>query len=274
MNVACQRSIRNPFNKAFTLIELLVVIAIIAILAALLLPALSKAKAKAYRVQCLSNLRQLSVIFQLYPDDNSARLVANGANDGPTPNYKLWVTGGEHIFPQYYTNVDYLINPQYALFAEYLKNPGVYKCPSDRTEPPGFPKVRSYALNCYMNWQTPADSVFSGSRVTLRKQTELAALESSKYFTFVDVAPLSLCQAGFGLFGGVWFYHRPSVEHENGGTLAFADGHVDYKRWQDPETIREAKSGGVGGDGGHFDSVSSSNPDFLWLKDHAAPPPP
>jgi Type II secretory pathway, pseudopilin PulG len=257
------------------LIELLVVIAIIAILAALLLPALNKAKAKAYQAQCVSNQRQLALAFQIYADDNAGTFVANGQINTATPDTKLWVIGGQHYMPSYFTNVNYLLNPEYALFADYLRSVGVYKCPADRNEPAWLGvthrKIRSYALNCFFNWQTPEGSEFSNNRVTFRKQADLARYDASQYFTFVDGAPLNVCQPAFLLYGSTWFYHRPSAEHNNGGTLAFADGHVEAKRWRDAETIRLAKSGGTAGDGGHFDSVSPNNADHQWLKEHASP---
>lgn len=262
----------------FSLIELLVVIAVIAILAALLLPSLSKAKAKAYQAQCLGNLRQLAITYQLYTDDNSGHLAPNGFIATATPNTKLWVIGGEHLYPSYFTNRDYLLDPKHALFADYLKNADVYKCPSDRNEPTwagiSYRKLRSYALNCFFNWQTPENDVFSSSRVTFRKQSDLARYDASKFFTFIDGAPLNVCQPAFGLYSGTYFYHRPSVEHNNSGTLAFADGHVEAKRWRDSATITAAKDGGIGGDGGHFLSVSGDNPDFIWLREHASPEPP
>ena len=266
-------------RRGFTLIELLVVIAIIAILAALLLPSLSKAKAKAYQAQCIGNLRQLALTSQLYADDNAGRFAPNG--DGSTANgIKLWTLGAEHFLPQYFTNRAYLLDPQYALFADYLKSAGVYKCPSDRAEPAwlGVPhvKLRSYSLNCFFNWQTPENSVFSTSRVTFRKQSDLARYDASQYFTFVDGAPLNICLPAFQLYPGDsgWLYHRPSAEHNNSGAFAYADGHVAAKRWRAAETIAAAKNGGTAGDGGHFVFVAPNNPDLLWLKEHASPIPP
>src|SRR6185369_8679172 len=127
--------------------------------------------------------------YHFYPDDNASRLVPNGFIETATPSFKLWVTGGEHIHPDYFTNRDYLLDSKYAFFADYLKTVGVYKCPGDRDEPSGYTKLRSYALNCYLNWQTPEDSVFSGSRLTVRKQSDLAGYDGSKYFTFIDGVP-------------------------------------------------------------------------------------
>lgn len=266
-------------STGFTLIELLVVIAIIAILAALLLPSLSKAKAKAHQIQCVGNLRQLTIPYQLYADDNAGSLVPNGEGDAAN-GIKLWVLGAEHIRPEYFTNRDYLLDPKYALFADYLKTTGVYKCPSDRDEPAwlGVPhvKLRSYSLNCFFNWQTPENSVFSSGRVTFRKQSDLARYDASQYFTFVDGAPQNICLPAFQLYTGNsgWFYHRPSAEHNNSGNFAYADGHVAAKRWQDAETIAAAKNSGTAGDGGHFTFVSPTNPDLLWLKEHASAVPP
>lgn len=263
-------------STAFTLIELLVVIAIIAILAAILLPALSKAKEKARQTQCLGNLRQLALTYQLYADDNAGVFVPNGFLDdlnGP----RLWVVGAEHLRPEFFTNRDYILDPKYALFANYLKTPAVYKCPSDRDEPAWLgtvhPKLRSYSLNGYFNWQTPAESAVSNTRVTFRKQSGLARHDASRFYTFVDGAPLNVCQPAFYLASGNsgLLYHRPSAEHNRSGSFAFADGHVESHRWREAATVTAAKDGGTGGDGGHFTFVSPNNPDLLWLKEHGSP---
>jgi prepilin-type N-terminal cleavage/methylation domain-containing protein/prepilin-type processing-associated H-X9-DG protein len=261
-------------RMAFTLIELLVVIAIIAILAGLLLPALSGAKARAQRVQCISNLRQLSIAWYLYPDDHDGQLPANGYVVDPD-SAPLWVQGSEHIHPEFFTNVNCLVNPRQALFAAYIQDAKVYKCPSDRTDPNVFGtvyrKTRSYALNAYFGWQFPLDDQKTSSTAyTFLKTSDFAPFDSSQLFTFVDTAPLNLCYPGFVLFMGNsgWFWHRPSVEHFGSGVLAFADGHVEAHRWRDPETLKAARDGGAG-DGSHFTFVSPNNSDLIWLQDHA-----
>ncbi|HEY5910516.1 MAG TPA: prepilin-type N-terminal cleavage/methylation domain-containing protein, partial [Verrucomicrobiae bacterium] len=118
-------------ERAFTLIELLVVIAIIAILAAMLLPALSKAKQKAQGIQCLSNLKQLQLVFLMYPDDNLDRLTSSGYTSPVEAT--AWVNGWEDFNGANPDNTDpgTLLDPKRAKFAPYLRGIGVYKCPAD-----------------------------------------------------------------------------------------------------------------------------------------------
>ena len=121
----------NPHpRRAFTLIELLVVIAIIAILAALLLPAVAKAKMQGKRVRCISNQKQLAVTWMLYVSDYNDYVPANGNYDPPDPRVKLWVQGAFWNANVGRTD-SYIVDPTYAQFANYLKNAKVYTCPTD-----------------------------------------------------------------------------------------------------------------------------------------------
>ncbi len=262
-------------GQAFTLIELLVVMAVIAILAALLLPALSGAEEKARKVQCLNNQRQLSYAWLLYSDDNNDRLAANGYGSATSlEGSKLWVVGDWHLDPQSFTNLDYLLNPNYALFAGYLKTPAIYRCPSDHSTvqigADRFPKTRSYSLNSYMAWEQPFDNFNNSSYWTFKKKSDLAYANPSETFTFLDVAPGNICYSAFVVVEGNngWFYHLPSGQHANSGVLSFSDGHAEGHRWVEAATLQESRGSWIID---HF-RLSPGNRDLNWLMHHASQP--
>jgi hypothetical protein len=243
----------------------LVVIAIIAILSAMLLPALASGKMRAKRVQCLNNQRQLAATWVLYTADNNDWLVSNGMCDPESIANKLWVQGA-FIHTQANTNVDYMFNPQYALFANYLKTPGVYLCPTDRDTVKVnnviYPKLRSYALNAYLGWKGSWDNRLSTSYAVFQKFSFLAAKMPQGTFTFMDVQPDSICWPYMGVdMQNDTFFNFPGTSHTRGTEVSYADGHVEYHRWRDGRTINPVSANFHM----HNDS-SGGNADIGWIR--------
>ncbi len=263
----------GPFftKRAFTLIELLVVIAIIAILAGLLLPALSAAKGSARRAQCISQQKQLALVVSLYAVDSNDMLAPNGAPDPvhlPSPPARFWVEG---VFynPADMTNTTLLLDPRHSLFAPYLKNADVYRCPAD---PPtvlingrAYPKLRSYSMNCFVGWTGPQDdrlmADFRWFR-TFRKYSEIGTAAPAGLFLFMDVNPKSICWPFFGVhMAQDVFFNFPSAAHNRGSVISYADGHAEGHRWQDSRTIAAVSRAYH-----QHDDPSPGNPDLAWIR--------
>jgi prepilin-type N-terminal cleavage/methylation domain-containing protein/prepilin-type processing-associated H-X9-DG protein len=223
----------------FTLVELMVVIAIVAILAAMLLPALTKAKAKAQDIGCRSNLKQLQVCWQLYVDDNNQRfpptttLYLGSSWTSPPPSWAV----GDAIHDISTTNL-----VQGVLFP-YSKSVGIYRCPGTQTTVAGSPSVlrtRTYQLDGHLNFSQngkPWALSTGGTNLQKYKMSELVTPPPTHLLTFIDSHPYSGDTAEFinsfpQYFASVGWIDLPGEHHSRGANLAFADSHVEHWRWR------------------------------------------
>jgi prepilin-type processing-associated H-X9-DG protein/prepilin-type N-terminal cleavage/methylation domain-containing protein len=238
---------------AFTLIELLVVIAIIAILAALLLPSLVKAKDQAKQVNCMSNLKQLQLCWELYADDYGGIFVPNDdisdAGDSgsvETFNNTSWCQG----WPLTDTNT---LGIKAGLLFPYDTSVGIYHCPSDVSQVQDASgnllpiyRTRSYNMSQSVNglgllpdpnnYDLPVDT----TQPCFMKISAVTNPAPVNLFVFIDENEGTIYDAQFGYpmpneGSGVW-WDMPSDRHDQGANLSFADGHVEYWRWHVPMT--------------------------------------
>ena len=264
---------RRGAGAAFTLIELLVVIAIIAILAALLLPALAGAKAQAWRINCVSNEKQLIIAWTIYSGDNNERLVMNGGDSAPTSTTPhLWAYGGNHGSRDTLTNRLYLVGANYALFAPLLPGERIYKCPADKSLWPVWgataatlvPEQRSYSMNSYLGTAGFISPLNTNAAYRIYKKTsQLIADSPVNRFVFMDVNPGNICTPAFGVdMGLATWIHYPSDLHRQRGVVSFADSHVEAHRWLDGRTMQHL--GGTATYIGHGNSAAG-NQDLVWI---------
>lgn len=222
-------------EPGFTLIELLVVIAIIAILASLLLPALSAAKDKANAAYCLGNIRQLQLSWQMYADDHNQSLVSN-----PEDSTQVGWILGNMMNPSDAVNTNLL---RQGLLYPYNNNTVIYRCPGDRRTAQGSGisfRVRSYSMNCYMNGADVAlvYGGFSGYHVNT-KIGDINTPKPSEAFVFVEESQNTIDDGHFGFFpyGTEYTWLNTPGQWHKGANFSFADGHAAFRKWLDGSTL-------------------------------------
>jgi prepilin-type N-terminal cleavage/methylation domain-containing protein/prepilin-type processing-associated H-X9-DG protein len=245
-------------GRGFTLIELLVVIAILAILASVLLPALAKAKAKGHAILCLNNLRQLSLAWTLYAQDNSDRLPNNfGVSEikrllqaGSNVNWASSLLNWE-LDPE---NTNILLNTKASLGTYVGGHARVFKCPSDDVvssvqRSAGWTD-RSRSFSMYAMVGDAGEFSQDGTNVNnpyYHQYLKLSEFQrTSQIFVFIEEHPHSMNDGYFLNKAYPAFWHDlPASYHNGSANLIFGDGHAEARRWRNATTRKPARPDAV-----------------------------
>jgi prepilin-type N-terminal cleavage/methylation domain-containing protein len=279
-----------PAAPGFTLIELLVVIAIIAILAALLLPALIRAKLKAQGIQCMNNHRQLALAWRMYTDDNRDQLLY-ASGDVTTVQPGVWMSGTMDFSSSNPSNWDPSVDIYKSPMWPYCgKNAAIFKCPADRSyvvvNGQQLPRVRTMVMNLYVGgFDGMSEGTFDETLWHLYlKSSDLNVPGPDKIFVFLDEREDAINWGNFytdmsgyptlttaGNPAAYMLSDMPGIYHGNACGFSFADNHSELRKWRDPRTYPPMKYESLIFDGS-TETQSPRNQDVVWLQDRSTRP--
>jgi prepilin-type processing-associated H-X9-DG protein len=247
----------------------------------MLLPALAKAKTKAQGIKCVSNLKQLQLVWHLYADDNNDKTTTSGYIRPVEPT--SWVDGWLDFASgnKDNTNTAALKDPARSKFAYYLTDVEVYKCPADRSSVKisgkTYPRVRSMSMSQAFgpgDWLDPAGA---GANVTSKKYrvyyktADIINPGPSMCWVLLDEHPDSMNAGGFANMmvespGSARIIDFPASYHNGAAGISFADGHAEIRKWVDPRTKPPPKYNGLL----TLNVASPNNQDMIWLADRTS----
>jgi prepilin-type N-terminal cleavage/methylation domain-containing protein/prepilin-type processing-associated H-X9-DG protein len=253
----------------FTLIELLVVIAIIAILAGILIPALSKAKLKATGALCLNNQKQLMMAYSMYATDQSDRMLGSAPPESPV----ALGAGGYWILPNINSgqSVSQAMNEVKNCMSNsplwrYVSSLDTYECPSDlrtRKLKPGS----GWAFGSYSKTEGMNGGGWAGTTPWRKINDIIQPTEATVFVEESDPRGANL---------GTWVLNTTppgwvdpfAIFHGNWSSFAYADNHVEGHAWKDAATIKAARDSAKGIQSFYWNGGNTKNPDFVWMYNH------